>query len=814
MADRGIGYWVKQGWNRFRGVDDVDDDGTPDALQDSDRDGLSDAEERRTYGTDPHDPDSDGDGESDGAETKAGTSPTDELDNSRPDSDGDGVPNVTEEHDGTDPHDQDSDDDGLTDGFELRAGTDPLDPDSDNDGTPDGEEDTDSDGVVNADEQDQGTSPIRQDSDFDGVMDDGRPLEEYVADLGDGLDDILEAQEEPEPEEAAPALKPYETAQDPRVPRSLHFAYNPNTYEWEDRSKLPEDAVFDPGITMGEGYTTAHGNLRRDDGDEEDVEVRPLDELGPPGSSEGETGGEDEPGEGEELLDLLDGGRAVHRDVPEHDRLIDPFLGRERDGTDPPDPADLGRRGGEDLTGLGSDAATTPETGAADGGYVNDELAAIGETAGQAGADPGWQTETPTWAEGGLGAEEDNFGTELAGGDPAGNDTPAPDPGGEVDPVEPEPAPGPEPDEPDEPQPVDPSGGGGDPGGEDDGPKEVTVVGVRLHDSYTVSIRDENGDPIPESEWTPEMRAAAEEEERRLQQEIEEDPVTQPVEDPPPPPPPTGEDADPPPEDDDNNEGDAAAGVQTTADPLGGTDAAALRGRQLESELGMGRTNPKDGGAIDPNDHQPVEMAPVDPNTLVTSADLAQPVPDGIDAGGETLRDPANDYTEQSGRSGTGAIDPTPDDDTIYEEGRTAEHALHEPGQTLDLPDPAEDDDVADEFATPHPADFRVADDPAGMDALEDVRPSLEVEPPAYSVIVAPDPDSGAPLPDDVAAASDAKEDPPPAADPVPHPVEPAWQETAVELREHAGFLPPPSGEDEEAAATDEGSDDLEDLPT
>lgn len=93
---------------------DTDGDGTSDAAEDLDGDGLSAAGEQLA-GSNPLEPDTDGDDLADGAEVGTHrTSPT------KPDTDGD----------------------GLDDGAELRAGTDPLDPDSDGDGILDGADTT------------------------------------------------------------------------------------------------------------------------------------------------------------------------------------------------------------------------------------------------------------------------------------------------------------------------------------------------------------------------------------------------------------------------------------------------------------------------------------------------------------------------------------------------------------------------------------------------------------------------------------------------------------------------------------------------
>gem|GEM_PF-1225423 len=96
------------------------DYGGPGESQDSDGDGLTNAQEF-TLGTSPLSTDTDGDGLSDSWENSNGTSPTD------PDSDDDGLTDGEEVSLGTNPNNPDSDDDGITDGGENDQGTDPLD---------------------------------------------------------------------------------------------------------------------------------------------------------------------------------------------------------------------------------------------------------------------------------------------------------------------------------------------------------------------------------------------------------------------------------------------------------------------------------------------------------------------------------------------------------------------------------------------------------------------------------------------------------------------------------------------------------------
>lgn len=118
---------------------------------DDDGDGLNNAEEI-ALGTDPQNPDTDGDGRTDGEEVHGylyDTYPphvgynqwvaTNPLD---PDSDGDGSNDGSEFNIGSHPHDVDTDDDGLLDGEEpgLNGTSHPLKPDTDHDGLLDGEE--------------------------------------------------------------------------------------------------------------------------------------------------------------------------------------------------------------------------------------------------------------------------------------------------------------------------------------------------------------------------------------------------------------------------------------------------------------------------------------------------------------------------------------------------------------------------------------------------------------------------------------------------------------------------------------------------
>ena len=118
------------------------------------------------FGTDPENPDTDGDGLSDYNEMYVYlTEPT------RADSDGNGI---------ADP-DDDRDKDGLSLSREIELGTNPLKPDTDGDGVSDGDEvtagsdplktDSDGDGLNDGDEKKLGTDPLKADSNENGVSD-------------------------------------------------------------------------------------------------------------------------------------------------------------------------------------------------------------------------------------------------------------------------------------------------------------------------------------------------------------------------------------------------------------------------------------------------------------------------------------------------------------------------------------------------------------------------------------------------------------------------------------------------------------------
>ncbi|MCE7934777.1 MAG: hypothetical protein DYG96_09310 [Chlorobi bacterium CHB2] len=172
---------------------------------DSDGDGLKNSEERE-IGTDPNNPDTDGDGLRDGAEVR--DHKTDPL---KPDTDGDGLNDGAEvDTHKTDPLKADTDGDSLNDGEEvMTTKTNPLKIDSDEDGLTDGDEvrryktnpnnvDTDGDSLLDGKEIDfHKTDPTKPDTDGDGLSD-GAEVDTHKTDPnkadsdGDGLNDGAE----------------------------------------------------------------------------------------------------------------------------------------------------------------------------------------------------------------------------------------------------------------------------------------------------------------------------------------------------------------------------------------------------------------------------------------------------------------------------------------------------------------------------------------------------------------------------------------------------------------------------------------------
>ncbi|QLG60268.1 hypothetical protein [Halorarum salinum] len=149
--------------------------GTDPLHSDTDRDGLTDAYEVDTTGTNPLSNDSDS------SVTSANES-ANEIPDGLEDFDSDQVRAHYEEVFGTDPFDNDTDSDSVGDGFEVRFSVlDPLSADSDGDGVLDAREDHEGDGLDTAAEEAAGTDSTTNDTDFD-TLTDSAELNEYETD--------------------------------------------------------------------------------------------------------------------------------------------------------------------------------------------------------------------------------------------------------------------------------------------------------------------------------------------------------------------------------------------------------------------------------------------------------------------------------------------------------------------------------------------------------------------------------------------------------------------------------------------------------
>ena len=189
---------------------------------DTDQDGLSDGEEINTTSTNPVDADSDGDGVNDGLEIDLGSNPNDSGDTPVVDTDSDGVPDVSDNC-RTLPNPDQTNTDGDTFGNIC-------DDDDDNDGIPDnidnsplapnpGQEDIDNDGIGNvSDNCENDFNPGQSDNEGDGVGD--------ICDSdddNDGINDVLDP--------GAPSNLPFEyTSLNTFVGTLVAATASPNAY--------------------------------------------------------------------------------------------------------------------------------------------------------------------------------------------------------------------------------------------------------------------------------------------------------------------------------------------------------------------------------------------------------------------------------------------------------------------------------------------------------------------------------------------------------------------------------------------------------
>jgi MYXO-CTERM domain-containing protein len=398
---------------------------------DTDLDGILNLDEL-VLGTDPADPDTDGDGLCDGSGTGGGACAADDpnpLDPCDPsdtaavcDRDGDGLTDGDERTRGTNPTLPDTDGDGVDDGDEVTAGTDPLDPcDPDDQAAacvPFDPDDTDGDGVDDDTEITNGTDPLDPcdpsdtvavcDSDGDGVPDgteraDGTDPNDPDTDddgLGDG-------------EEKANGTDPL----DPCDPDDEAIACDSDgdgiPDGVEDDNGTDKNDPCDPnpshplclGDTDGDGVTdndeTTNGTDPNDPCDPSDtVAVCDTDGDGVPDGAEAVDGtdpndadtdndGINDGGEkllGTDPLDPCDPNNRAAACDSDDDGLSDGFEGDI--GTDPNDPdsdddnetdGDEVRDGTNPLDPCDPDAVGIPCTGDTDGdGLSNGEEAALG----------------------------------------------------------------------------------------------------------------------------------------------------------------------------------------------------------------------------------------------------------------------------------------------------------------------------------------------------------------------------------------------------------------------------------------------------
>ncbi|MCB9546386.1 MAG: hypothetical protein H6706_11085 [Myxococcales bacterium] len=265
---------------------DSDNDGLPDGTEDANHDGNFDEGTE----TDPNNPDTDGGGESDGSEVEGGRNPIDDpSDDVRQDRDGDGIDDLTEVRTGTDPDNPDTDGDGLGDGEEDRnfngmvdpGETDPRDPDFDDDGILDGAEDANHNGVIDVNESDprnpdtdgDGLPDGVEDRDRDGVRDPGETNPALADSDGDGIPDGVEdANRDGEWLDPGSLENPHDGETDPRNPDTdgdgLQDGVEDANHngQWE-----PDLGETDPRVADTDG-----------DGLNDDVDPDPLDGLGDP----------------------------------------------------------------------------------------------------------------------------------------------------------------------------------------------------------------------------------------------------------------------------------------------------------------------------------------------------------------------------------------------------------------------------------------------------------------------------------------------------------------------------------------------------
>jgi transglutaminase-like putative cysteine protease len=179
---------------QLAGLDPINDPEDDLKALDSDNDGLMDSKELE-IGTNRFIYDTDSGGVGDGREYLNKYNPLNSTDDFKlMDSDNDGLINADEEKWGTNIHLSDSDHGGVSDGVEVKYGYHPLDAEDDS------EIDIDDDGLSNIDEQRLGTDPFKVDTDNDKLPDGWVDYNKNgVKDLGEFEDRNLDGYREYEP---------------------------------------------------------------------------------------------------------------------------------------------------------------------------------------------------------------------------------------------------------------------------------------------------------------------------------------------------------------------------------------------------------------------------------------------------------------------------------------------------------------------------------------------------------------------------------------------------------------------------------------
>ena len=187
------------------------------------------------------------------------------------DADNDGLNDDVEEAIGTDPDNPDTDGDGILDGQEVNVdGTDPLDDCDSIGGTPLPESDCDNDGLTNAEENDLGTDPFDADTDDDGLTDgeevlvednpDTEAVPEGPSDPLDACDPFLTESCNPEPIDLEVSKEVDNT--NPLANEQIRFLITISNLSMDRAIDIEiEDVLSDPSLFLIQNTTTSLGTF-------------------------------------------------------------------------------------------------------------------------------------------------------------------------------------------------------------------------------------------------------------------------------------------------------------------------------------------------------------------------------------------------------------------------------------------------------------------------------------------------------------------------------------------------------------------------